>query len=58
MYPSARAVILNASKEYALENLQKIKFIHEHLPREIQTPLKYKGDRKTYLEYEHGAILR
>ena len=57
-YPSARAVILNASKEYALENLQKIKFIHEHLPREIQTPLKYKGERKTYLEYEHGAILR
>jgi len=57
-YPSARAVILNASKEYALENLNKVKFIHEHVPRELQTPLKYKGERKTYLEYEHGAMLR
>jgi len=57
-YPNARAIILNATKDYAFENLNKVKFIHEHLPPQLQTPLKFKGDRKTFLEYTHGAVMK
>jgi len=57
-YPRTPAIILNANKSFALENLQKIKFIHQNLPKHLAIPLKYKGDRKTYLEYTHGSIIR
>lgn len=50
-YPGNRAIIINMEKKYALENLEKIKFIHEHLPDFLRVPLKYKGERKTYIEY-------
>jgi len=56
--PRTPAIILNANKTFAFENLQKIKFIHENLPKFLAIPLKYKGDRKTYLEYTHGSMVR
>lgn len=54
-FPGNKALILNANKYYALENLSKVKFIHENLPSQLRTPLKYKGDRKTYLEYTNNS---
>lgn len=57
-FPRTPAIILNANKTFAFENLQKIKFIHENLPKFLAIPLKYKGDRKTYLEYTHGSMVR
>jgi hypothetical protein len=56
-YPGIPAVILNASKLFAFENLDKVRFIHDNLPPFLRTPLKNKT-RKTYLEYEHGSMLR
>lgn len=52
------ANILNANKEYAYHNLEIVKFIHENLPDFLRVPLKYKGDRKTFIEYTNGSIIR
>lgn len=57
-YPRVPATILNANKSFALENLQKVKFIHENLPSFLKIPLRYKGDRKTFLEYTNGSVVR
>ena len=56
-YPGTPAVILNANKRFALENLEKVRFIHENIPAFLRIPLKNKA-RKTYLEYSHGSLLR
>jgi len=56
-FPGNKGIILNANKYYALENLNRIKFIHQNLPPQLRTPLKYGGDRKTYLEYTNNAKL-
>ncbi|MEM4385274.1 MAG: terminase family protein [Candidatus Anstonellales archaeon] len=56
-YPGNRAIILNMEKKYALENLERVKFIHESLPDFLKVPLKYKGERKTYMEYLNGSKL-
>lgn len=56
-YPGTPAVILNANKRFALENLEKVRFIHDNIPAFLRIPLKNKA-RKTYLEYEHGSLLR
>lgn len=52
-YTGCKVILFNANKTYALENLQKIKFIHSNLPPWLKVPLKDKGARKTYIEYEH-----
>jgi hypothetical protein len=57
-YPDNRTIILNATKTFALENLEKVKFIHNRLPSFLRVPLKYKGGKKTYMEYEHGSLIR
>ncbi len=57
-FPGSKAMILNMQKEYAFENLDKIKFIHDNLPSYIKVPLKYKAERKTYIEYDHGSIVK
>jgi len=57
-YPYVPATILNANKGFALENIEKVKFIHSNLPTGLRTPLKYKGERKTTMEYVHGSIIR
>lgn len=57
-FPGNKGIILNMQKTAALENLNKVKFMHENLPEFLKSPLKYKGDRKTYLEYANGSILR
>jgi len=56
-YPGTPAVILNANKRFAMENLEKVRFIHENIPAFLRIPLKGQA-RKTYLEYEHGSLLR
>lgn len=57
-YPNLPITILNATKKFAFENLEKIKFIHMALPEFLRTPLKYKGDRKTTLDYTNESIVR
>lgn len=56
-YPKNRAIIINMKKSAALENLNKIKFIHESLPDFLKPGADKKtlADRKTYLEYENGS---
>lgn len=57
-FPKMPATILNANKQYSLENLEKIKFIHSNLPSFLRVPEKYKGERKTFHELENGSIVR
>lgn len=57
-YPNMPITILNATKKFAFENLDKIKFMHFALPQFLRTPLKYKGDRKTTLDYKNESIIR
>lgn len=57
-YPRLPATILNANKTFALENLSKVKFIHSNLPEFLKSPLKYKGERKTTMDYSNGSIIR
>lgn len=56
-YPKNRAIIINMKKSAAMENLSKIKFIHEMLPSFLKPGVTNKelADRKTYLEYENGS---
>jgi hypothetical protein len=56
-FPKNRAIIINMKKSAALENLSKIKFIHEMLPDFLKPCISNKvlADRKTYLEYENGS---
>lgn len=57
-YPNLPITILNATKKAALGNLEIIKFIHMALPDFLRTPLKYKGDRKTTLDYTNESLIR
>lgn len=57
-YPNMPITILNMDKKSSLENIEKIKFIHNALPDFLRTPLKYKGDRKTTLDYSNHSIIR
>lgn len=57
-YPKFPSTILNMTKKAAFENLDKIKSIHASLPDFLRTPLKFKGERKTTLEYTNGSIIR
>jgi len=57
LFPGSQAVIINANKSMALENLNKVRFIHQHLPGFLQTPSKG-TERKTYMEYENGSVVK
>lgn len=57
-YPRMPVTVLNATKTFALENIEKVKFIHSQLPKFLQTPLKYRGERKTTIDYKNDSILR
>jgi len=57
-FPGSKSIILNMQRDYAFENLNKIKFIHENLPDYIKVPLKNKAERKTYIEYDHGSVVK
>ena len=57
-YPNFQSTILNMTKKAAFENLDKIKSIHAALPEFLRTPLKFKGERKTTLDYTNGSIVR
>jgi hypothetical protein len=56
-FPGNRAVILNMKKQSAIENLKIIKFVHEHLPKWMAVPLKYKGERKTFIEFTNQSSI-
>ena len=57
-YSNMPITILNATKKFAFENLEKIKFMHMAVADFLRTPLKYKGDRKTTLDYKNESIVR
>ena len=55
-YPNNRAIILNFSKTSGLENISKIRFIHNHLPIFLASPYKQRAvERLTYIEYQNGS---
>jgi hypothetical protein len=58
-HPGCRSLILNANQKFALENLNKVKFIHEHLPEWMVkvsgSSLKYKAEKKTFMEFSNGS---
>jgi len=56
-YPKNRAIILNMSKTAGLENIDRIRFMHDNLPPFLKSPHKNKAaaDRKTFLEYDNGS---
>lgn len=55
-YPNNRAIILNFSKTSGLENISKIRHIHNHLPSFLASPYKHRDiERKTYIEYQNGS---
>jgi hypothetical protein len=55
-FPDNRAIILNMSKTAGLQNIDRIRFIHDHLPSFLKSPHKNKSvDRKTFLEYDNGS---
>lgn len=56
-FPGNRAVILNMKKQSAIENLKIIKFVHEHLPPWLKVPLRYKGERKTFIEFINNSSI-
>jgi len=55
-YPKNRAIILNMSKTAGLENIDRIRFMHDNLPLFLKSPHKNKAaDKKTFLEYDNGS---
>jgi len=56
-FPGNRAVILNMKKQSAIENLKIVKFVHENLPEWLKVPLRYKGERKTFIEFVNGSSI-
>jgi len=55
-YPKNRAIILNMSKTAGLENIERIRFMHDNLPTFLKSPHKNKvAERKTFLEYDNGS---
>jgi len=57
-FPGVQILIVNMSKSAAYENLNKIKFVHKHIPAFLASPMKYSGDRKSYIEFENGSIIK
>ena len=55
-YPSNRAIILNFSKSSGLENIDRVRFIHNNLPIFLASPYKNRAvERRTYIEYQNGS---
>jgi hypothetical protein len=54
-FPRNKAIILNFQKRAALENLQKINFINDHLPDFLRLEKTSKSDIKTYIDYSNGS---
>lgn len=55
-YPNNRAIILNFSKTAGLENIDRIRFMHNNLPEFLKSPYKHRAvERKTYIEYVNGS---
>ena len=48
---------LTLSKDNALDVIDRIKFMHDHLPKFLKVPIKGKGDKKTYVEFANGSKL-
>ncbi|MBK7107542.1 MAG: hypothetical protein IPH62_19935 [Ignavibacteriae bacterium] len=57
-YAGLPAVILNMRQVAALENLNRIKFMHSKLPDWLRSPVKGRAERKTYFELQNGSIVR
>ncbi|MDD4081908.1 MAG: hypothetical protein PHD05_00840 [Sphaerochaetaceae bacterium] len=54
-FPSNRIVILNFRKDSAQENLKKIKFINNNLPKWMRVPSLSKSEIKSYWELQNGS---
>lgn len=57
-FPKNRAIILNMSKTAGMENINRIRFMHDNLPDFLKSPHKNKSaERKTFLEYDNGSLV-
>jgi len=54
-FPNNRIVILNFRKDSAQENLKKIKFINNNLPKWMQVPNLSRSEIKSYWELQNGS---
>ena len=54
-YPNYKVVIINYRKETAKENLSLIKNTYMNLPDFLKVPLKWRGERLEYIEFQNGS---
>lgn len=54
-YPNYRAVIINYKKDSAKDNLNTIKSMYKQLPDFLKVPLKWKGEKLEYIEFQNGS---
>jgi hypothetical protein len=58
-YPRNRAIIVNMSKTAGLENIDRVRFMHDNLPAFLRSPHKNKAaERKTFLEYDNNSKIQ
>ncbi len=57
-YSGMPIVILNMRVASGLANLNIIKFMYNHLPEWLRSPYKGKAERKTYIEFLNGSIIK
>lgn len=57
-YSNMPIVILNMRMPSGLANLNIIKFMYNHLPEWLRSPHKTKSERKSYIEFVNGSIIK
>ena len=57
-YSNMPIVILNMRKPSGLANLNIIKFMYNNLPEWLRSPHKTKSERKSYVEFSNGSVIK
>ncbi len=57
-YSGMPIVILNMRMPSGLANLNIIKFMYNHLPEWLRSPHKTKSERKSYIEFNNGSVIK
>jgi hypothetical protein len=57
-YSNLPIVILNMRVASGLANLNIIKFMYNHLPDWLKSPYRSKSERKTYIEFQNGSVIK
>ena len=54
-YERFKAQFLTLTKDNAFDVIERLKFMYEYLPKWMKIPMKDKGGKKTYIEFENGS---